>query len=289
MGKNIVDLHVHSIYSDGCLSPKEIIELAKKESITTLAITDHDNIEGSKELIRLNPEGINIYSGVELTAKANKGRMHILGYNIDLENEKLNEKLKEMKDASIYNIMLYVELLKKYFAIIIPEEELNNLLSIKGNIGRPQLALLLIKLGYCRTVDEAFNKYLIFVYEKTRTIKKGLTKEECIDLITSAGGIASLAHFNSLKMSLEELKNEILYLKSIGLGAIESTHINLSDEERSLARNIATEYNLLETGGTDYHGPKVKPDVYIGTGRNGNVLIPENTLSLTKKYPSRYN
>lgn len=289
MGKNIVDLHVHSIYSDGCLSPEEIIELAKKESITTLAITDHDNIEGSKELIRLNPEGINIYSGVELTAKANKGRMHILGYNIDLENEKLNEKLKEMKDASIYNIMLYVELLKKYFAIIIPEEELNNLLSIKGNIGRPQLALLLIKLGYCRTVDEAFNKYLIFVYEKTRTIKKGLTKEECIDLITSAGGIASLAHFNSLKMSLEELKNEILYLKSIGLGAIESTHINLSDEERSLARNIATEYNLLETGGTDYHGPKVKPDVYIGTGRNGNVLIPENTLSLTKKYPSRYN
>ena len=289
MGKNIVDLHAHSIYSDGCLSPKEIIELAKKESITTLAITDHDNIEGSKELIRLNPEGINIYSGVELTAKANKGRMHILGYNIDLENEKLNEKLKEMKDASIYNIMLYVELLKKYFAIIIPEEELNNLLSIKGNIGRPQLALLLIKLGYCRTVDEAFNKYLIFVYEKTRTIKKGLTKEECIDLITSAGGIASLAHFNSLKMSLEELKNEILYLKSLGLGAIESTHINLSDEERSLARNIATEYNLLETGGTDYHGPKVKPDVYIGTGRNGNVLIPENTLSLTKKYPSRYN
>ena len=289
MGKNIVDLHVHSIYSDGCLSPEEIIELAKKESITTLAITDHDNIEGSKELIRLNPEGINIYSGVELTAKANKGRMHILGYNIDLENEKLNEKLKEMKDASIYNIMLYVELLKKYFAIIIPEEELNNLLSIKGNIGRPQLALLLIKLGYCRTVDEAFNKYLIFVYEKTRTIKKGLTKEECIDLITSAGGIASLAHFNSLKMSLEELKNEILSLKFLGLGAIESTHINLSDEERSLARNIATEYNLLETGGTDYHCPKVKPDVYIGTGRNGNVLIPENTLSLTKKYPSRYN
>ena len=289
MGKNIVDLHVHSIYSDGCLSPEEIIELAKKESITTLAITDHDNIEGSKELIRLNPEGINIYSGVELTAKANKGRMHILGYNIDLENEKLNEKLKEMKDASIYNIMLYVELLKKYFAIIIPEEELNNLLSIKGNIGRPQLALLLIKLGYCRTVDEAFNKYLIFVYEKTRTIKKGLTKEECIDLITNAGGIASLAHFNSLKMSLEELKNEILYLKSLGLGAIESTHINLLDEERNLARNIATEYNLLETGGTDYHGPKVKPDVQIGTGRNNNVDIPENTLSLTKKIKNRYN
>lgn len=288
MEKNIVDLHVHSVYSDGCLSPKEIIELAKKANITTLAITDHDNIEGSKELIRLNPEGINIYSGVELTAKANKGRMHILGYNIDLENENLNKKLKEMKDASIYNIMLYIELLKKYFAIIIPEEEINNLLSIKGNIGRPQLALLLIKLGYCKTVEEAFNKYLIFVYEKTRGIKKGLTKEECIDLITSAGGVASLAHFNSLKMSLEELKLEIEYLKSLGLGAIESTHINLSDEERSLARNIAAEYNLLETGGTDYHGPKVKPDIQLGTGRNNNVYIPENTLSLTKKIKNRY-
>ena len=94
------DLHTHSIYSDGSNTPKELIELAIANNITTFALTDHDNIEGSKEIIRLNNGRLNIYSGVELSIMAPKGRFHMLGYNIDLDNENLNKELREIKETS---------------------------------------------------------------------------------------------------------------------------------------------------------------------------------------------
>ena len=115
MKSNKMDMHTHSIYSDGSNTPKELIELAIANNITTLALTDHDNIEGSKEIIKLNNGRINIYSGVELSIMAPKGRFHLLGYNIDLENKELNEKLREIKEASIYNLLLYIEVLKNTF------------------------------------------------------------------------------------------------------------------------------------------------------------------------------
>ena len=109
----IMDLHTHSIYSDGNLTPEEIVREASKRKIGVLAITDHDNIEGSKELVKLPHKDILVYSGVELTAKANKGRMHILGYNLDLDNEELNRVLDEQKRTAIYNL-LYRYFKKKF-------------------------------------------------------------------------------------------------------------------------------------------------------------------------------
>ena len=135
-----------------------------------IAITDHDNIDGSKKLVAIKNNKVYRYSGVELTAKAAKGRKHILGYNIDLYNPELNSVLNEMREASIYNILLYIDLLKRDHGIFIPQQKIDELLNLKGNIGRPQLALILIELGYCKTVEEAFNRYLIDVYEKVRKI-----------------------------------------------------------------------------------------------------------------------
>ena len=288
MIRNKVDLHLHSTYSDGAETPKEISEIAKTKKLEMISLTDHDNIEGSKEIVKLNDAEISIYSGVELTAKVSKGRMHILGHNIDLNNENINKKLQEMHEAAIYNILLYIEILKKDFDINIPEKEIDILIGSKGNIGRPQLALLLIELGYCTDVEEAFQKYLIHAYDKVRSVKKGLTKEEAISLIIEAGGIASLAHPGSLKMEYEELKKEIAYLKSIGLQGIEVIHSNNSIEERILFQKLAENYDLLITGGTDYHGIKVKPDIKIGSGRNNNVVIDTHTLTLTRNIPNRY-
>lgn len=283
-----VDLHMHSVYSDGSKTPIELLEIAKNSNIGTMALTDHDNIDGSKELMRYTDLGIYLYSGVELTAKADKGRMHILGYNINLDDERLNKRLIEMKDAAIYNMMLYVEILKKDYGIIIPVEEIEDLMEKNGNVGRPDIALLLIKHGYCSEVEEAFQKYLVAAYEKVRKIKKGLTKEECVDLIIGAGGVVSLAHPSSLKMSNEELDREIAYLKSLGMEAIEVQHINNKPEQREYYRYLASKYKLMESGGTDFHGYEIKPDVVMGTGRNGNVSIDEGTLTLTKNIKSRY-
>ena len=283
-----VDMHMHSIHSDGTHEPLELLEIAKKKNVTIMALTDHDNIEGSKELVKYNDKDISIYSGVELTAKVPKGRMHILGYNIDLDNPDLNQTLKEMKEASIYNLLLYIEIIKKDFGIILPQDEIDNLINSKSNIGRPQLARILLKYGYCKSINEAFDAYLSHAYEKVRKIKKGLTKEEAIDLINASGGVASLAHPSSLCMDNEELFAEIKYLKSIGLSSIEVIHINNNPLQRKYYHELAKYFDLLESGGTDFHGLEVKPDVEMVTGRNFNVDINENTLSLTKKIKNRY-
>lgn len=283
-----VDLHMHSVYSDGSKTPYELIQLGRRIGLKTMALTDHDAILGSKEFVQYTDMGIYLYSGVELTAKVDKGRMHILGYNIDLENEDLNCTLQKMKEASIYNFLLYVEVLRKKYNLDIPQEMIDEILSAKGNIGRPQLALLLIQLGYCHDVEEAFARYLVPAYERVRKVKKGLTKEECISLIRNAGGVVSLAHPVSLKMEKEELEREIAYLKSVGLDCIEVIHIHNDEKDRQFFHQLAMKYHLLESGGTDFHGVEVKPDVFLGSGKNGNVDIQEDTLSLTKRIKSRY-
>lgn len=288
MKRNITDLHTHSIYSDGNNTPEEILKKALENNITELAITDHDYIEGSKELIRLNQGRITVYSGVELTIKSDTGRMHMLGYNIDLENDNLNKLLKKQYEDGIYNVLLYLEVIKKDFGLTIPQTEVEKMLDVKGNVGRPQLASLLLKLGYCKDVEDAFQKYLKYAYEKVRKVKKGITEEEGIALIREAGGIPILAHPNSLKKSYEDLKKKIIYLKSIGLGGLETEHPNLNMEERYIYKEFVRELNLLESGGTDFHGYEVKPDIELGTGRNGNIYIPEGSLSLTKQIKSRY-
>ena len=237
-------------------------------------------------MIKSNHNGITIYSGVELNAKVDKGQMHILGYNIDLYNKKINDKLKELKEHSKSNILLYVKQLKEDFNIILPESDINELLNRKGNIGRPMLALILIKYGYCNTVKEAFDKYL--KDDKVRKIKFWITKEECIDMIISAGGIPVLAHPWSLKLTKEELYEEVKYLVSLGLKGIEVIHSNSKEEDRTYYYELAKEFNLITTGGTDFHGKEVKPLIELGSGINNNVNIEKKDITLPSLIPSRY-
>lgn len=288
MKNRIDDLHIHSIHSDGSNTPSEIVNIALSNNIANISLTDHDNIEGTKEIITYNSPDINIYSGVELTIKYKQGRMHLLGYNFDVYNEELNKVLREIKEYSIYNVLLYIEMLKKDYNITFPQIEIDNLISSKGNIGRPQIALLLMKYKYCQNVDECFDRYLTPVYNKTRSIKRGITLEEGTSLIHNAGGTTSLAHPNSLKHTNEEFIELMPYFISSGIDSLETTHPNLTEQERIFYHHLALKHNLMESGGTDYHGLAIKPDISLGTGRKDNVYIPENTLTLVKKIKNRY-
>ncbi len=282
----MIDLHTHSTHSDGTKTPSELLFLAKENNLTYYAITDHDDIEGSKKLVSLPHDGITVYSGVELNAKVYKGQMHILGYNFDLSNERLNNKLKDLKKNSRHNIMLYVNQLKEDYNIDFPQEEIDKILNREGNIGRPLLALLLIQYGYCESVSEAFDKYL--GDEKVRKHKMWITKEECISMINEAGGIAVLAHPFTLKLTNEELKEELKYLVSIGLKGIEIYHSKSTEEQRAYYKELAKEFNLITTGGTDYHGPEVKPNIEFATGINKNINVTKENISLPDLVPSRY-
>ena len=172
----MIDLHIHTVYSDGEYLPEEITEMVVKEGIDTYAITDHDTILGAKE-IRLR-EGILYIPGVELTARTSMGREHILGYDIDLENSHLNQVLQEKKRIDQQNFLLSYECLISLFSITFPKEELDALLKKPGNIGRVDLAILLKKYGHTKTTDEAFEHYLNPIYEKTRSQKKGMSESE---------------------------------------------------------------------------------------------------------------
>ena len=285
--EKLIDMHTHTNYSDGDLSPQELIELAIDKGIGTLAITDHNIIEAIKKVNKNNDtivaSGIKIINGIELSAKTDIGRMHILGYGIDLNNEALNKKLLEIKDNSINSFLSIMEQIKRDYGIRFSYEDIKTLVNANHNLGRPDLAKLCVKYGYASTVQEAFDKYLIEAHNKTRQTSKKLPYQECLELITKSGGIPILAHPKTLELSEKELLILLKEMISYGLKGIEVYHSSHSQEEMSYYLEIASKYDLLISGGSDFHGKTVKPDIELGTGKNNNIRIKKLSL-LDKLY-----
>lgn len=274
----LIDLHTHTCYSDGDMMPDELLKEAIKNNIKTISITDHDTIQGLQALTYDYKDSINLIPGIELSAKVNHGRMHILGYGIDIYNEELNEKTKELKTNSINSVLSVMEQIKRDYGIIFTYDEIKELVNTVGNVGRPNLAKLCIKNEYAKTVQEAFDKYLIPAYEKIRTKNKGLQPKQCIELIIKSGGIPILAHPKSLELNDKEFLIVLKELISYGLCGIEAYHSSFSKEDTKKYLTIAHDLNLLISGGTDYHGKSVKPDIELGTGKNKNLKIKKLSI-----------
>lgn len=291
MLERIIDMHMHSTYSDGELSPDELIELAVNNNISIASITDHDTINGIKNIDRENPyiknNEIKIYNGIELSTKIPTGRMHILGYDFDINSEVLNNKLLDIRNNSISSFLSIIEQLKKDYNIIFAQEEIDYLIKVKNNLGRPDIARLLMKYGYVKTVAEAFDKYLIAAHNKVRGKTKGLSYEESIDLILKSGGIPVLAHPKTLELDHENLEILLKDMINCGLQGIEVYHSIHTKEEMNFYLKLANKYNLLISGGSDYHGRIVKPEIEIGTGQNNNLKIKQ--LSLVDEIKSRHS
>lgn len=287
--EKVVDMHTHTNYSDGELSPQELIRLAIDKKVGTLAITVHDTIEGIKKVDRnekiIIDSGIEIINGIELSAKANKGTMHILGYGIDLNNETLNNKMSYLKDNSINSVLSIMEQIKRDYGIIFGYEDIKNLINAKHNLGRPDLAKLCVKYGYATTIEDAFIKYLKDAYNKTRQYIKRLEYEECLELIISSGGIPVLAHPKSLELSEKGFLILLREMINCGLQGIEVYHSSHTKKEMKYYLEIANKYNLLISGGSDFHGKTVKPKIELGSGIDNNIKIRK--LSLLDKLHNR--
>ena len=275
-----IDMHTHSIYSDGQLEVDELIKLAIKNNVGILSITDHDTLLGNKNISEYyrKSNDIMIINGIELSAKVDKGRMHILGYDYDINNYELNNKMNELKVNSIYAIMACINQLRIDYNIVFSEKEIKDIINRKGNIGRPLVARLLVKYGYADSVEDAFQKYLNPAYNKTRKTNKGINYEECIRLIKGANGISVLAHPNQLLLNDTELENTLKKLISCGLDGIEVYHSGHSKEEVEKYLYLADKYNLFISGGSDFHGIDVKPDIELGSGYKNNVKIKRLSL-----------
>ena len=278
----IIDLHTHTNYSDGDLSPYELIRLAIEKRVGILGITDHDTLDGIKQIDKTNSlivdSGIQIIDGVELSAKVSKGRMHILGYDIDINNVNINKEMEKIKNNSINSVLSIMEQIKRDYGIVFGYSDIKELVNSNHNLGRPDLAKLCVKYGYATSIQDAFNKYLIEAYNKTRSTSKGLSYQECIELILQSKGIPILAHPKSLELPEKEFLILLKEMINSGLKGIEVYHSSHTEEEIKYYLEIANKYDLLISGGSDYHGKTIKPDIELGTGKNNGIRIKKLSL-----------
>ncbi len=244
------DLHSHSIYSDGKFSPTELVLKAKEAGIENFALTDHDTIKGVKECMESGKElGINVISGIELSS-INIGDVHILGYGINCDSVKLNQKLDNVIKLRDYrNEVIMKKIAEAGFCF-----DLNELLTYaKGKVvGRSHIAELMVKYGYVKSVNEGFEKYLGTgkkFYAKTER----LSPYECIELILEAGGIPVLAHPNRLNITKSAIDDYVKELKDHGLMGIEGYYYTHNEWDVKFYEDMAKRYDLLITGGSDFH------------------------------------
>lgn len=266
----LIDLHTHTNNSDGQYRADEVIEQAVQKGISAIAITDHDTVKGLRN-INYDDERITIIPGIEISVKLDKGRMHILGLGIDYNNKYLLDFLKEMKEINRFNLRNIINYLLGQ-GIHINPDDIEAIMHLEKNVGRPDVAKLLIKEGYVSGVQEAFDKYLIEAFIKSRHLNKGHNYGEVLEVINKANGISVLAHPNSLELDHKDFETLMDDMVKKGLKGLEVFHPHMSEEEREYYKSVADYYNLFISGGTDYHGEKVKPDIALGTGRD-NIYI----------------
>lgn len=266
----LIDLHTHTNNSDGQYSTNEVIEQAVQKGISTIAITDHDTVKGLTN-INYDDERITIIPGIEISVKLNKGRMHILGLGIDYNNKYLLDFLKEMKEINRFNLKNIINYLLSQ-GIHLNPDDIEAIMHLEKNVGRPDVAKLLIKEGYVTGVQEAFDKYLIVAFLKSRHLNKGHNYGDVLEVLDKANGISVLAHPNSLELDHKDFETLMDDMVKKGLKGLEVFHPHMSEEEREYYKSVADYYNLFISGGTDYHGEKVKPDIALGTGRD-NIYI----------------
>lgn len=271
------DLHVHTNASDGDLDAKGIIKLAKESGIKQIAITDHDIINNIKPCIEEGKKcNILVIPGIEITAKYEGGRMHILGYGFDLGNEEFNKTIQKIRDSIVTRNLKVMEILNRD-GIDITYEDVINCSRGNENVRRPHIALAMIKKGLVKSVDEGFEKYLS--KPEIEGLKRyKLTPKEAIELINKAGGIAVLAHPHTLKLSYSETYQKIKELKSYGLAGIEVYHSNHNEEQVKNYKEMAKKEKLIITCGSDYHGITVRPGIELGKGKNSNLPTYDTSI-----------
>lgn len=278
-----IDLHVHSICSDGTCTPAELVDLAIKNDLVAFALTDHDTVEGISDALKAaKDKHIHVIPGVELSCEyvvspTQKKEIHILGYNFDWKQPELLEVLEKVaQERDDRNRKMCENLHRDGYPI-----DYESLVSRFGNaiLTRAHFARFLLEKGAIPSIDSAFKKILAqdgpyFVMRKYLTPKKG------IELIKNAGGLPVLAHPLLYKMSVSQLHSLLEELKGYGLRGIEAMYSRNRGNDEAFVRKLANEYDLFITGGTDFHGAN-KPDLEIGRGE-GNLRVPVMLLESLK-------
>ena len=251
------DLHLHTNFSDGTFTPEELVLQAQKHGLACIALTDHDTVEGCAATAKAcATAGIEFIPGTELTAEHNDTELHLLGYFLDTQNNKLLTEIAKFQTVRQNRIH---EMVARINGLGVPLEagSVFALANCKSP-GRPHVARAMVKARLVKNLDEAFERFL----KKGRTAwvpKSKISALEAIELIHQAGGLAVMAH-----PGLNRTDDIIPALVEAGMDGIECFHTKHSTQMSERYLEIADKFHLLVTGGSDCHGfSKNKP--LIGT------------------------
>lgn len=277
----MIDLHSHTDQSDGTYTPAELIAEAVKLGLNALAITDHDTLAGYDLATPLAREaGLELICGIELSTRLGGASVHLLGYfpcrqpSADFRAW-LTFLLESRRDR---NRRLIDKLQSLGLDVTLAEIEKRG----RTLTGRPHFAQVLVEKGYATDIQDAFDQYLD---ESARGYvqRHEIPVEEAISRINGAGGVASLAHpVRVAKNNWERLTQYTGDLAALGMKAIEVYHSDHSPENVAFYKSLAERFHLGITGGSDFHGAN-KPNISLGKGIRGNLVVPDEVLAGLKE------
>ena len=281
-----IDLHLHTLASDGRLSPTELIQLVANQGLETISITDHDSTEGLAEAYEAAKEFpyMRIIPGIEMSADIPGDEVHVLGYFLDYHDVEFQGMLTELRRGRVGRAQVMVE---KLIALGKPVEWERVLhFAGDGTVGRPHIALAMVEAGYFKEPKEAFEEYLgndgLAYYDRPK-----LNPTESVAMIRKVGGVPVLAHptfMNDMEAGIASLKKE-------GLVGMEVYYAQYDDDTvRHLAR-LAREYDLIPCGGSDYHGLGNTGEPLPGTlgPPEETVKLLEDAAAVTKSAQDKSN
>lgn len=264
------DLHTHSVYSDGTLTPFELMDRAIGAGLSALAMTDHNTVAGLPDFTKAaKGKPIEIVPGVEFTTADNGTELHILGLFITPDQyDTINRyiaRAAEMKDESNYRLIKRLREEKGYD--ITYREVLEG---TKGNINRANIAAVLVKKGYIGSISEGFDTILHKDYGLYEPPER-LSSTGTISFIRSIGAVAVWAH-PYFHMTFDQAEEFLPRAVKAGLQGMETMYSTYDDETTQKAREVSRRFGICESGGSDFHGAN-KPHIALGTG-HGNLQIP---------------
>ena len=268
-----IDLHLHTLASDGRLTPTELIQLVAKQGLETISITDHDSTEGLAEAYEAAKDfpNLRIIPGIEMSADIPGDEVHVLGYFLEYEDPDFQAKLLEFRRGRIERAQMMVEKLDA-LGVHITWERVQHFAG-DGTVGRPHIALAMVEMGYCKEPKDAFDEYLgrngLAYAERPK-----MTPAEGVEMIKKVGGVPVLAH----PTYMNDMEAGISSLKQVGLLGMEVYYAKYDDDTVGNLARLAREYDLIPCGGSDYHGLGNSGEPLPGT-----LGPPEETIHLLEE------
>jgi 3',5'-nucleoside bisphosphate phosphatase len=270
----MIDLHCHSVFSDGSNTPEELVALAEQGGLAALALTDHDTAAGLPRLMAAGEQSpVETVPGIELSAEYGDVPLHILGYFCDFQCLEFQQALAWVREGRAERNVRILEKLNALGYRLTMEDIRKH--AAGDVVGRPHFASALIEKGHFKHPNKIYRQ-LLGKGKAAYADRRRLTPGQCVEQIRGAGGVAVVAHPGQMRLTRTKLRQLIRQLKEHGLGGLEVLHPSHQPHQTAAFEQICADFDLAATGGTDFHGAHT-PDLTPGTGFGG-MDIPDGLL-----------